>query len=62
MEAYEWVITEFVDKGKCHPTLSFSVGLREDSESNPWRLYDYAVATKGLIFIWKLKRVVKGLI
>ena len=31
MEAYEWVITEFVDKGKCHPTLSFSVGLREDT-------------------------------
>lgn len=60
MEAYEWVITEFVDKGKCHPTLSFSVGLREDSESNPWRLYDYAVATKGLIFYLEAKEGSEG--
>ncbi len=50
MDAYNWAFTEFVEKGKCHPTLAFSVGLRDDSESNPWRLYDYAVATKGLVF------------
>jgi hypothetical protein len=47
-EAYQWAIERLSEN--CHKTLSFSAGLRSDYKSNPWRIYDYAAASKGFVF------------
>jgi len=47
-EAYDWAIAQLAPN--CHPTLCFSGGLRSDYKDNPWRLYDYAAASKGFVF------------
>ncbi len=48
LEAYQWAIDNL--SANCHNTLSFSAGLRSDYKSNPWRIYDYATASKGFVF------------
>ena len=48
LEAYQWAIDNLADG--CHKTLSFSAGLRSDYLSNPWKIYDYAVASRGFVF------------
>ncbi|GAA4798822.1 GxGYxYP family putative glycoside hydrolase [Olivibacter ginsenosidimutans] len=47
-DAYDWAIAQLAPH--CHPTLCFSGGLRSDYKDNPWRLYDYAAASKGFVF------------
>ncbi len=47
-EAYDWALDNLASG--CHKTLSFSAGLREDYKGNPWRIYDYAAASKGFVF------------
>lgn len=47
-EAYDWAIDNLADK--CHKKLCFSGGLRGDYKDNPWRIYDYAAASKGFVF------------
>ncbi len=46
--AYDWALENLAPH--CHKTLSFSAGLREDYKHNPWRIYDYASASKGFVF------------
>lgn len=48
LEAYQWAIDNLADG--CHKSLSFSAGLRSDYVSNPWKIYDYAAASKGFVF------------
>ncbi len=48
LSAYNWAIDSL--SVNCHPTLSFSAGLREDYKVAPWRIYDYAAASKGFVF------------
>ena len=48
LEAYNWAIDNLTVN--CHKTLSFSAGLRSDYKNNPWRIYDYAAASKGFVF------------
>lgn len=47
-QAYNWAMETY--KGKYHPTLLFSGGLRGDYKDNPWRMYDYVAASKGFAF------------
>ena len=47
-EAYDWAITELMPK--LNKKIIFSLGLRDDWKSFPWRLYDYAVATRSFTF------------
>lgn len=47
-EAYGWAVDNLADK--CHDKSCFSGGLRSDYIHNPWRLYDYAAASKGFMF------------
>ena len=47
-EAYDWALTELMPK--LNKKITFSLGLRDDWESFPWRLYDYAVATRSFTF------------
>lgn len=51
LEAYQWAIDNLADG--CHKSLSFSAGLRSDYVSNPWKIYDYVVASKGFVFFLK---------
>ncbi|WP_462431263.1 GxGYxYP domain-containing protein [Bacteroides nordii] len=51
LEAYQWAIDNLAEG--CHKTLSFSAGLRSDYITNPWKIYDYAVASKGFVFFLK---------
>lgn len=51
LEAYQWAIDNLADG--CHKTLSFSAGLRSDYIANPWKIYDYAVASRGFVFFLK---------
>lgn len=46
--AYNWAIENLADA--CHPTLSFSAGLRSDYKTAPWKIYDYAAVSKGFVF------------
>ena len=48
LEAYQWAIDNLAEG--CHKTLSFSAGLRSDYLSNPWKIYDYAAASRGFVF------------
>lgn len=48
LEAYQWAIDHLAEG--CHKTLSFSAGLRSDYIANPWKIYDYAAASKGFVF------------
>lgn len=47
-EAYQWAIDNLAEG--CHKYLSFSAGLRSDYLSGPWKIYDYAAASKGFVF------------
>jgi len=47
-QAYQWALDNL--SGNCNKTLCFSAGLRGDYTSNPWRIYDYAAASKGFVF------------
>lgn len=47
-EAYDWALTELMPK--LNKKIVFSLGLRDDWKTFPWRLYDYAVATRSFIF------------
>lgn len=51
IEAYQWAIDNLAEG--CHKYLSFSAGLRSDYISNPWKIYDYAAASKGFVFFLK---------
>lgn len=48
LEAYNWAIDHLSEN--CHKTVCFSAGLRSDYKSNPWRIFDYAAASKGFVF------------
>ena len=47
-DAYNWAIDNLA--ANCHKTLCFSAGLRGDYVSSPWKIYDYAAASKGFVF------------
>ena len=47
-EAYDWALAELMPK--LNKKITFSLGLRDDWEGFPWRLYDYAVATRSFTF------------
>ena len=47
-EAYDWALVELMPK--LNKKITFSLGLRDDWEGFPWRLYDYAVATRSFTF------------
>lgn len=47
-DAYSWALQQYA--GKFHPMLSFSGGLRSDYIQAPWKLCDYAAASKGFVF------------
>lgn len=47
-EAYDWALTELMPK--LNKKVVFSLGLRDDWKSFPWRLFDYAVATRSFTF------------
>lgn len=44
-EAYQWAIDNLADN--CHEKICFSGGYWKN---NAWRIYDYAIATKGFVF------------
>jgi len=46
--AYQWAIDNL--SPNCHKNLCFSAGLREDYLHNPWKIHDYAAASKGFVF------------
>jgi len=46
--AYNWAMKELMPT--CHSNVLFSMGLRDDWQQGPWRLYDYVVASKGFAF------------
>ncbi|MFV0469509.1 MAG: hypothetical protein ACK5MK_11360 [Dysgonomonas sp.] len=48
LDAYQWAIDNLA--ANCHPNIGFSAGLRNDYVSAPWKIYDYAAATKGFVF------------
>ncbi|MDR0506319.1 MAG: hypothetical protein LBH32_05840 [Dysgonamonadaceae bacterium] len=48
LTAYQWALDNL--SVGCHPTLSFSAGLRNDYPTAPWKIYDYAAASKGFVF------------
>lgn len=48
IEAYDWALNNLA--ANCHPTLSFSAGLRSDYQTGPWKIYDYVSASKGFVF------------
>ncbi len=47
-DAYNWAIENLA--AGCNKKISFSAGLRSDYKDNPWRMYDYTVASKGFCF------------
>lgn len=47
-DAYDWALNNLANN--CHDKICFSGGLRNDYKTAPWRIYDYAVATKGFMF------------
>lgn len=47
-EAYNWALSELMPR--LNKKMVFSLGLRDDWKNFPWRLYDYAVATRSFTF------------
>jgi len=48
LDAYDWAIENLA--ANCHKTMSFSAGLRTDYRISPWKIHDYATASKGFVF------------
>lgn len=47
-EAYNWALENLMPK--LNKQIIFSLGLRSDWRNMPWRLYDYAVASRSFVF------------